>query len=140
MAVVVSVALVLGGFDVLHWGHVEFLRQAERFGDVTVGLSSDDLLVFTKRSPLFTYPERRQALQQLGYTVTPRDDTDASGLFRKLQPEVFGCGNDWVDRDHLGSAGLTTDFLNTLNVTLVYTPRRHSMSTTEILQRARRSL
>lgn len=131
--------LVLGGFDILHWGHVEFLRRAEQFGEVTVGLSTDELLAETKRSPLFTYPERERALTRLGYSVVSRDTTDARDLFARLHPEYFVCGSDWIDLNHLASAGLSVDFLNAHNVTLVYTPRNHDMSTTEILQRVRRS-
>ena len=133
--------VVLGGFDILHWGHAEFLRHAEQFGDVTVGLTTDELLTETKRAPVFTYPERKQGLQHLGYKVVCRDTTDVRYLFQKLKPDLFVCGNDWTDnQNHLLPAGLTTDFLNDHNVTLVYTPRRHSMSTTEILQRVRRAL
>ena len=134
-----SVALVLGGFDILHWGHVEFLRQAEQFGDVTVGLSTDELLAATKRVPVFTYSEREQGLQHLGYRVVTRDTTDVRYLFQKVKPDLFVCGNDWVDQNHLTSTGLTTDFLNAQGVTLVYTPRDHAMSTTEILRKVRRS-
>ncbi len=129
--------VVLGGFDILHWGHVAFLRQAEQFGTVTVGLTTDELLAVTKRVPVFTYPERKQGLQHLGFRVVRRDTTDARYLFQKLKPDLFVCGNDWVDRDHLMSTRLTTDFLNAQNVTLVYTPRDHLMSTTEILRRVR---
>lgn len=135
-----NTVLCLGGFDILHWGHVAFLRQAEQFGDVTVGLTTDELLAETKRVPVFTYPERKQALQHLGYRVVRRDTTDVRYLFQKLKPDLFVCGNDWVDQDHLMSTGLTTDFLNAQDVILVYTPRDHSMSTTEILQRVRRAL
>jgi len=131
--------LVLGAFDILHWGHVDFLRQAERLGRVTVGLSSDALLASTKRDPIFTYPERRQALKRLGYEVVSRNESDVSDLFVSLGPDYFACGNDWVDRNHLAAAGLSIEFLNAQNVVLVYTPREHHMSTTEILQRVRRS-
>ena len=103
-------------------------------------VDTDELLAETKRVPVFTYPERKQALKHLGYRVVTRDTTDSAYLFAKLSPDVFVCGNDWIDRDHLVSSGLTTDFLNDHDITLVYTPRRHSMSTTEILQRVRRSL
>jgi cytidyltransferase-like protein len=132
--------LCLGGFDILHWGHIQFLRQAETFGEVTVGLSTDEFLAETKRTPVFTFLERRQVLQRFGYEVVVRDATDTRDLFRKVKPTVFVCGNDWVGNNHLVSAGLNIDFLNAMNVTLVYTPRDHQMSTTEILLRARRSM
>ncbi len=115
--------VVLGAFDILHWGHVDFLRQAERLGRVTVGLSSDAFLTRTKRGPVFTYLERRQALERLGYEVVSRNASDVSDLVTSLGPEYFVCGNDWVDRDHLTAAWLTIEFLNAQNVALVYSPR-----------------
>ena len=129
--------VVLGGFDILHWGHTAFLRHAEQFGQVTVGLTTDEVLAATKRVPVFTYPERKQALQHLGYKVVRRDNADTVYLFEKLKPDLFVCGNDWLDNDHLTAAGITVDFLNDQGITLVYAPRDHDMSTTEILRRVR---
>ena len=35
---------VSGCYDLLHSGHVEFFRQASQYGDLYVGIGSDDTL------------------------------------------------------------------------------------------------
>lgn len=129
--------LVLGAFDVLHWGHLEFLGRAGRFGRVTVGLSSDEFLASSKRRPILTFAERRRALELLGCQVVERPTSDARPIFEAVRPDFFVCGSDWATENHLASAELSVDLLNALNITLVYTPRSHSMSSTEIIRRVR---
>lgn len=136
------VALVLGTFDVLHWGHVLFLNEAARYGEVTVGVSSDELVLQQKGArPLFTLTERQAALETLGYKTIARTTGDARTVFDQVKPSLFVCGNDWLarpDESHLESAGLTVPFLNQSGVTLVYVPREHKMSSSEIIKRARK--
>lgn len=132
-----KVVLVLGAFDILHWGHVAFLREASNYGKVTVGLSGDLLLGLTKGTPIFEYAERKEALESLGFNVVMRGQRNARPLFATLRPEFFVCGNDWLEKDHLESAGLDTDFLNQVGCTVIYTSRAHSMSTAEIIRRVR---
>lgn len=127
--------LVLGAFDILHWGHLEFLAHARRLGQVTIGLSGDDYLTFSKRPPLFTYDERSQALQRLGFQIYERSEADARDLFESVQPLFFVCGNDWLHDDHLASMNVTVDFLNELGCSIVYTPRDHHMSVSTVVER-----
>lgn len=50
---------VSGYFDLLHSGHIEFLRQASEYGELYVGIGSDVNFVDSKhRSPV--YPERER--------------------------------------------------------------------------------
>lgn len=130
--------IVLGAFDVaLHWGHIRFIRRAQQFGPVTVGLSTDTFLEATKRRPILGYDDRRQGLLELGCAVVPRDTRAAAELFTALGPTFFVCGSDWVGRDHLESAGLSTGFLDRHGVTLVYLPRDHAMSTSRVIEAVR---
>lgn len=129
--------LVLGGFDCLHWGHILFLREASKYGELVVGLSSDRLLAETKHEPWFSYNERKEALTRLGYRVVERDETSVEMLVRQFQPDVFACGSDWLDQPHLEAAGLTVKFLEDRGVTVVYIPRSHDMSTTRIVETIR---
>ena len=126
--------IVLGAFEFGgHWGQLEFLARAQQFGEVTVGLTSDALLTATKRQPVFSFDERKEGLERMGFTVVKRDQSNARSLFRKVKPSFFICGNDWLERDHLASAGLDVEFLNELACSVVYTPRNHSMSATKII-------
>lgn len=127
--------LVLGAYDTGHWGQTTMLATAAKFGPVAVGLSTDDFLERTKRRPLFTYLERKEALEALGVKVVPRDREDASHIALKVKPDFFVCGNDWIGSTHLADSGLTEEFLNKHRIAVVYLPRPHSMSTSEIIRR-----
>ena len=127
--------LVLGAFDLLHWGHVRFLKAARSFGYVHVGLSTDEFLAATKREPAVPYNDRERMLRELGYTVHPRPELDVTVLFKEIAPDVYACGSDWLGTTHLEDSGLTRGFLDELGCVVAYIPRPHDMSTTRILER-----
>lgn len=133
--------LVFGAFETGHWGQTEFLDRASEYGPITVGLSTDRFLEDTKRKPLYPYKVRRSHLERRGYEVIPRDEDDVSDIFRKVRPAYYVCGNDWLDpaARHLLRSGLSVSLLNELEVTVIYTPRPDSISTTDIIERVRRS-
>lgn len=130
--------LALGAFEILHWGHIDFLMRATDFGNLTIGLTSDELLGESKRPPTFGYDERKQGLERFGWEVVPRESQSAKDVFVKVQPTYFVCGNDWLNTNHLEAMGITTKLLNRLGVTVAYLPRDHDMSTTAIIERVRR--
>lgn len=54
--------------DLFHFGHVEFLRQAKRFGDhLIVGLISDEDATPYKRKPIFNLEERMKTMRGCKY-------------------------------------------------------------------------
>ena len=59
----VKKVFVSGCYDLLHSGHVEFFKQASRFGDVYVGIGSDSTyLEYKHRKPMFAQEERLRAM------------------------------------------------------------------------------
>lgn len=58
--------LVTGCFDLLHSGHIAFLEEASRHGELTVGIGSDENVKNLKgRYPVFTELERKYMLEAL---------------------------------------------------------------------------
>ena len=48
-----KIALVTGGFDPLHSGHIKYMKAARKMGDkLMVGINSDDWLTNKKGKPL----------------------------------------------------------------------------------------
>lgn len=66
-----SVALVIGCFDPLHYGHIELLSLAQHVGEsLVIGLTSDERLTAEKGStghPYFDFNTRAAGLKRLGY-------------------------------------------------------------------------
>ena len=50
---------VSGCYDLLHSGHVEFFRQAAQFGDLYVGIGSDETVLHYKNHKTL-YPEKER--------------------------------------------------------------------------------
>jgi len=94
-----------GVFDLLHPGHVRYLRAAKRLGDVlVVGLNSDRSvrrLAKGPERPLVRERDRAEvlaALEMVDYVTIFGQDTPYA-LIRALQPDVLVKGGDWtVDR------------------------------------------
>lgn len=104
-----------GCFDILHRGHVEFLNQAKRFGDVlVVGLNSDASMrkIKGKNRPIVPEEDRAFILSNLNaadYVCIFEDETPL-GMITALLPDVLVKGADWgieeiVGKDVVEAAG-----------------------------------
>jgi len=64
-----KLVLVGGCFDILHYGHIVFLKKAKELGDNLVVLLESDKSVFTrkKRRPFHTQAERAEILNLLPF-------------------------------------------------------------------------
>ncbi len=94
-----KIVVTIGTWDLLHIGHVRYLRKAKSKGDVLiVGVDSDRTVKKYKGDlrPIVPYVERSEMLtyQSCVDLVTPVDDVDDKGrwtyeLVKKLRPDVF---------------------------------------------------
>lgn len=131
------VALCLGSFDVLHYGHIQFLNRVARLGEVVIGLGTDEYQAGYKRPPVCTFDERRAALEALGYQVVARDQVCIRPLLDEVCPDYLVAGSDWIGQPFLELSGVTGEELASLGVALVFVPRDHDMSTSELIARIR---
>jgi D-glycero-beta-D-manno-heptose 1-phosphate adenylyltransferase len=90
-----------GVFDLLHIGHVQYLRRARELGDaLVVGLNSDASTRRLKGAerPLVPQEERAALLAELAVVdaVTIFDDDTASPLLDLLRPDIYVKGADYA--------------------------------------------
>lgn len=90
--------LVGGCFDLLHYGHIQFLKEAKKLGDhLVVALESDENVRKMKGEarPIHTQEQRKVMLESLACVdeiimlPTMEGDRDYYELVRKLQPAVI---------------------------------------------------
>ena len=63
-----KIALVTGGFDPLHSGHIKYFKAAAKEGDkLYVGINSDDWLANKKGKPFMPYDERESIIKELRF-------------------------------------------------------------------------
>lgn len=96
-----------GCFDILHIGHVRYLRAAKKLGDVLIiGLNSDESVKFLKPNrPIIPDLQRAEvlsALEMVDYVVIFNEHTPYE-LIKALKPDVLVKGGDWKISDIIGS-------------------------------------
>lgn len=89
-----------GCFDILHRGHVTYLSEARKLGDLlVVGLNSDDSVKRLKgpERPINNELDRQYVLSQLkavDFVEIFREDTPLN-LILKVAPSILVKGGDW---------------------------------------------
>jgi D-beta-D-heptose 7-phosphate kinase/D-beta-D-heptose 1-phosphate adenosyltransferase len=97
-----TVAWTNGCFDILHQGHVRYLKQAAEYGDVlVVGLNSDESVRQLKgqghpRQNQDARAEILSAIEVIDY-ITIFPDMRVTSLMKYLQPDIFVKGGDYVE-------------------------------------------
>jgi D-beta-D-heptose 7-phosphate kinase/D-beta-D-heptose 1-phosphate adenosyltransferase len=104
-----------GVFDLLHPGHVRYLRAARREGDVLIVAVNSDRSVRANKGPTRPItPERERAeiLSALACVdaVVIFDEETPADIIRRVQPDVLVKGADWaadaiVGRDTVEARG-----------------------------------
>ena len=97
-----TIVFTNGVFDILHAGHVQLLRQAKTLGDIlVVGVNSDRSAQQSKARHRPIHSERDRAalvdaLDMVDYVVL-FDEAIPLELLRKLRPQLFVKGGDYID-------------------------------------------
>lgn len=95
-----KVVFTNGCFDLLHVGHVRYLQEARRLGDIlVVGVNSDASVKRLKgpTRPVQIENDRAEILAALGavdFTVIFTEDTPEN-LIHKVRPDILVKGGDW---------------------------------------------
>lgn len=93
------VAMVDGGFDPLHAGHVEYFRVARGLGAPLLCNIAPDAWVERKHPPLLAQRERGEivdAIRHVDYVHLAQ--TSTADVLRTLRPRFYVKGPDWRDR------------------------------------------
>ncbi len=96
-----EIVLANGCFDLLHAGHVRYLRGAADEGDVLVVALNSDASVRRNKGPgrpLQPQGDRAEVIAAIGCVdfVTVFDEPTADAILRALRPHVHAKGTDWT--------------------------------------------
>jgi cytidyltransferase-like protein len=94
-----QVAMVDGGFDPLHAGHIGYFRAASELGVPVLCNLAPDHYVARKHPPLLTQQERATVIEAIRYIdIVHLSETTTEEALRTLQPRFYVKGADWRDR------------------------------------------
>ncbi|MFZ3072674.1 MAG: D-glycero-beta-D-manno-heptose 1-phosphate adenylyltransferase [Thermodesulfobacteriota bacterium] len=128
-----KVVFTNGCFDIIHAGHVRYLKKAKALGDVlVVGLNSDSSVKKIKGEtrPIVKQKDRGEvlsALTSVDYVVVFNDPTPIK-LIEAIQPDVLVKGADWKRGSIVGE-----EVLKTYKGKIARIKLAHGRSTTDIV-------
>ena len=126
-----------GVFDLLHPGHVRYLSDARRLGDLLiVGINSDRSVRANKgpERPIIPQGERAELLLALGCVdaVAIFEEETPHAIVSRIQPDVLVKGADWGADNIVGR-----DVVEARGGRVVRVELSSGFSTTEIIRRVR---
>jgi cytidyltransferase-like protein len=94
-----SVAMVDGGFDPIHHGHIEYLERAAALGaPVLCNVAGDDW-VARKHPPLLAQAQRGRVIDAIRFVdLTHLASSPTADVLELLRPRYYVKGADWRGR------------------------------------------
>tara|TARA_B100001057_G_scaffold499968_1_gene612750 strand:+ start:2860 stop:4158 length:1299 start_codon:yes stop_codon:yes gene_type:complete len=83
--------------DILHKGHINILKTASKYGEVYVGLLTDQAIASYKNIPYLDYEKRKVVLENIKYVkkVIPQKTLDYIENLNLVKPHYVVHGDDW---------------------------------------------
>lgn len=128
-----------GCFDILHKGHIHYLRESRMLADVLiVGLNSDASVKRLKgeNRPINSEQDRAYVLEALDfvdYIVIFDEDTPLK-LIQQIQPDIYTKGGDYSMQNIIGP-GLGGDIIEAYGGRVVIVKLVDGYSTTSLIQK-----
>ncbi len=83
--------------DIIHEGHINILKTAYKYGDVIVGLLTDEAIASYKNIPHLNYNRRKIIVQNIKYVkkVVPQNTLSYVPNLNLIKPDIVVHGDDW---------------------------------------------
>jgi len=123
-----------GTFDILHYGHVYYLQEAKKQGDVLIVGVNDDASVQALKGlarPIVPAQERAQLLLAIRYVdaVVIFKETDPINFIAAVSPDVHVNGAEY------GSDCIESDIVRRIGARLHLVPRQPCWSSTKAIEK-----
>jgi D-glycero-beta-D-manno-heptose 1-phosphate adenylyltransferase len=134
-----KIAFTNGCFDILHIGHVRYLREAKKTADILVlALNSDSSVRAIKgdKRPLIFQEERAEilaALESIDF-ITIFEELTPLALIIYLKPDVLIKGGDWHENEVVGG-----EEIKKWGGTVAIIPEITGKSTTNIVEKIKKA-
>jgi len=83
--------------DILHEGHINILKTAKQYGNVIVGLLTDEAIASYKNIPYLDFKKRKIVVENIKYVskVIPQHTLDYVENLNLIKPSYVVHGDDW---------------------------------------------
>jgi phosphoenolpyruvate phosphomutase / 2-hydroxyethylphosphonate cytidylyltransferase len=83
--------------DILHIGHLNIIKEASKYGNLTVGVLTDKAIASYKRLPFLSFEVRSKTVESIKgvNNVIPQETLDYTQNLSLLKPDYVIHGDDW---------------------------------------------
>lgn len=83
--------------DVIHEGHLNIINEAKKYGDVYIGVLTDEAMIKFSRFPTLNFHDRLELVKGLDGVkdVLVQDEIMYDGIISKLKPDYVIHGDNW---------------------------------------------
>ena len=123
--------------DLLHWGHIRFLKSCKSHCDyLVVGIDTDEHVTLNKRRPVIPYDKRVEVVEAIVYVDEVRTNRvwdDVSVTMKELVSEGYNLKYWFHGDDHVDPNGV--EYIESIGGQAIITPYVKGISTAEIIRR-----
>ena len=85
--------------DILHHGHINLIKKASEYGELIVGILTDEAVATFKRLPILNFEERSFIIENINGVkkVVPQTTLDYTENLKKFKPDYVFHGDDWKE-------------------------------------------
>ncbi len=125
--------------DIIHPGHLNIIANASLYGEVIVGILTDQAIASYKRLPYLDYNQRSLIVSALKYVakVVPQETLDYRPNLRLLKPDFVVHGDDWKEGVQQGTRQQVIDTLTEWGGKLVEVPYTQGISSSNLIKAIR---
>jgi phosphoenolpyruvate mutase len=123
--------------DIVHHGHINLINKASQYGDVIIGLLSDDAINSYKRTPIINYDNREKVVKEMKHVkkVIKQDTLDYTKNLMLIKPDYVMHADDWKEGPQRQTREKVIETLKKWNGQLVEIPYTNGVSTTAIINK-----
>lgn len=126
--------------DRIHEGHANILEEAAKYGNIIIGLLTNEAIASYKRVPATTYEQREKVVRRLkGVSqVVPQKTLDYVENLRRYKPNYVIHGDDWKVGVQKGTRRRVIEVLKEWDGKLVEVAYTPGISSTMLIEEERR--
>lgn len=96
--------MATGAFDLLHMGHIYYLREAKKLGDIlVVVVATDSTVRKLKHDPITPQENRVNLIKELKMVdeVCLGHDDDMYSIVQEIKPDIIALGFDQIHNENI---------------------------------------
>lgn len=120
--------------DMIHTGHLNIIREAQKLGVVTVGVLTDAAIASYKRLPYLNYEQRSEIVASIKgvANVVPQTTLDYVPNLEQLKPDYVVHGDDWKNGVQKNTRQCVVDTLAKWGGKVIDIPYTQGISSTKL--------